>query len=165
MAEAAPKPVINIADVALTDSGKREKFVARIARIAPQIGSKGIGCTLTVIPPGKRAYPFHRHHVIDELFYVISGAGEYRYGKQTYPVRAGDVISAPAGAEAHQLLNTGAEDLRFLAISTKPEVDVVDYPDSGKFAVAAGIKNSDFSTATFKYLGRSAPADYWDGEE
>jgi uncharacterized cupin superfamily protein len=164
MAEAAPKPVINIAEVPLKNSGKGEKFVAKVARLGPLIGSNGIGCTLTVVPPGKRAFPFHRHHVIDELFYIVSGAGDYRYGKQSHPVRTGDVIAAPAGAEAHQLLNTGAEDLRFLAISTKPAVDVVDYPDSDKFAVAAGIKNSDFTTATFKYVGRPAPTDYWDGE-
>jgi hypothetical protein len=44
-------------------------------------------------------------------------------------------------------------------------VDVVDYPDSKKIAVAAGIKNADFKTATYVGLGRIAPADYYDGED
>src|ERR1700722_2460573 len=33
-------------------------------------------------------------------------------------------------------------------------VDVVDYPDSKKIAVAAGVKNADFKTATYVGLGR-----------
>jgi hypothetical protein len=41
---------------------------------------------------------------------------------------------------------------------------VVEYPDSGKMAVAAGIKNANFITATYKALGRAAPADYFEGE-
>jgi uncharacterized cupin superfamily protein len=162
---AAPeKPLVNIADVPLQDFGKGEKFAAKIARIAPMLGSTGIGCMLTVVPPGKRAFPFHRHHVIHELFFVLSGTGEYRLGDKRHPLRAGDVIAAPAGGEAHQIINTGSEELRYLGLSTLGEVDVVDYPDSGKIAVAAGIKNADFTTATYRGMGRIAPADYWDGE-
>ena len=44
-------------------------------------------------------------------------------------------------------------------------VDIVDYPDSKKIAVAAGIKNADFKTATYVGLGRIEPADYYDGED
>ena len=162
---AAPeKPIVNLADVPLQDFGKGEKFAAKIARIAPMVGSTGVGCMLTVVPPGKRAFPFHRHHVIDELFFVLSGTGEYRLGDKRHPLRAGDVIAAPAGGEAHQIINTGSEELRYLGLSTLGEVDVVDYPDSGKMAVAAGIKNADFTTASYRGLGRIDPADYWDGE-
>jgi uncharacterized cupin superfamily protein len=162
---AAPeKPIVNIADVPLQDFGKGEKFAAKIARIAPMLGSTWLGCMLTVVPPGKRAFPFHRHHVIHELFFVLSGTGEYRLGDKRHPLRAGDVIAAPAGGEAHQIINTGSEELRYLGLSTLGEVDVVDYPDSGKMAVAAGIKNADFTTATYRGMGRIAPADYWDGE-
>jgi uncharacterized cupin superfamily protein len=162
---AAPeKPIVNIADVPLQDLGKGEKFAANIARLAPMLGSTGLGCMLTVVPPGKRAFPFHRHHVIHELFFVLSGTGEYRLGDKRHPLRAGDVIAAPAGGEAHQIINTGSEELRYLGLSTLGEVDVVDYPDSGKMAVAAGIKNADFTTATYRGMGRIAPADYWDGE-
>jgi uncharacterized cupin superfamily protein len=161
---APEKPIVNIADVPLQDFGKGEKIAAKIARIAPMLGSTGLGCMLTVVPPGKRAFPLHRHHVIHELFFVLSGTGEYRLGDKSYLLRAGDVIAAPAGGEAHQIINTGSEELRYLGLSTLGEVDVVDYPDSGKMAVAAGIKNADFTTATYRGMGRIAPADYWDGE-
>ena len=44
-------------------------------------------------------------------------------------------------------------------------VDVIDYPDSKKMGVAAGVKNGDLATATYKAFGRVTPADYFDGEE
>ncbi len=164
MADAVIKPVLNVADVPLTDRAHGEKFAVKWGRMGPMIGSTGLGCALHVVPPGKRAFPLHRHHVIEELFYIISGEGQYRWGDETFPVRPGDVIGAPAGTTAHQLVNTGAEDLRYLGISTLGSVDVCDYPESGKMAVAAGIKNADFGTATYVGMGRIQPADYWDGE-
>jgi uncharacterized cupin superfamily protein len=61
--------------------------------------------------------------------------------------------------------NTGSDDLRYLGISTVGGIDVVNYPDSTKIAVAAGVKNADFKTATYVGLGRVAPADYHDGAD
>ena len=95
----------------------------------------------------------------------MSGKGEYRFGNTTVPVRSGDIVAAPAGTQAHQLINTGSEELRYLGISTMSGVDIVDYPDSKKIAVAAGVKNADFKTASYAGLGRMAPADYYDGED
>ncbi|MBO0766366.1 MAG: cupin domain-containing protein [Hyphomicrobiaceae bacterium] len=160
----ATKPVLNIADVPLMERGNGDRFAVKWGRMGPHIGSTKLGCALHVVPPGKRAFPLHRHHVIEELFYVVSGVGEYRWGDETFSVRAGDVIGAPAGARPHQLVNTGSEDLRYLGISTIGAVDICEYPDSGKVAAAAGIWNADFATATFTGIGRIQPADYWDGE-
>jgi uncharacterized cupin superfamily protein len=157
--------VINIADVPLSDRGNGKGFAVKWGRVGPLSGLTGLGCAVHVVPPGKRAFPFHRHHVMDELFFVVSGEGQYRFGEETFPVRTGDIISAPAGTKAHQLINTGSSDLRYLGISSGSGVDLVDYPDSGKIAVAAGIKNADFKTATYAGVGRLAHADYWDGED
>src|SRR3989442_194793 len=105
----------------------------------------------------------------DTLFYCrqrgLSGKGEYRFGDTTVPVRSGDIVAAPAGTQAHQLINTGSDELRYLGISTMSGVDILDYPDSNKIAVAAGVKNADFKTASYAGLGRMAPADYYDGED
>jgi uncharacterized cupin superfamily protein len=157
--------IVNLADLPLHDAGNGKSFQARVGRIAPMLGLTGLGCSLTVVPPGKRAYPFHRHHVFNELFYVLSGTGEVRLDERTLPIRAGDLIANPAGAEAHQIVNTGEDELRYLAISDMAAVDVIDYPDSNKMGVAAGVKNGDLSTATYKAFGRVTPADYFDGEE
>ena len=96
--------------------------------MGPAIGLTGLGCALHVVPPGKRAFPFHAHHVADEMFVILSGEGEYRYGDESFPVRAGDVIGAPAGPRAHRLINTGNAELRYLGISTIGGADIVEYP-------------------------------------
>jgi uncharacterized cupin superfamily protein len=159
------RPVMNIADVPLADRGNGKSFVLKWGRVGPLLGLEGLGCAVHVVPPGKRAFPFHRHHVLDEMFYIVSGTGEYRFGDETLALRAGDIIGAPAGSKPHQIINTGSEDLRYLGISSMSSVDVVDYPDSRKLAVGAGIKNADFKTATYVGIGRLAPADYYDGED
>lgn len=157
--------IVNIGDVTLTEIGDGGKFQLRRARLGPMIGSTGLGCTLTVLPPGKRAYPFHRHHVMHEMFFILSGTGEYRLDARTLPLKAGDLIAAPAGAEAHQIINNSDAELRYLAFSTVGEVDIVEYPDTGKVAFAAGVKNADISTVSIRGLGRLQPADYYDGEK
>ena len=98
------------------------------------------------------------------MFVILAGTGETRIGDKVHPVRAGDVIAAPAGTEPHQIINTGSEELRYLAISTRPGVDVVDYPDASTFGVIAGVPGGDLKSATFRYMGRQDPidpADYW----
>ena len=77
----AAKPVINLADVPLHDTGNGEGFAAKIGSFGELIGSTGIGCMLHVVEPGKKAFPFHAHHQIHELFIIIEGEGEYRLGK------------------------------------------------------------------------------------
>jgi uncharacterized cupin superfamily protein len=159
------KPIINIDDVPLKDRGNGKSFALKYGRAGPALGLSALGCAVHVVPPGKKAFPFHRHHVMDELFFIVSGEGEYRWGKETLPIKTGDLVAAPAGANAHQLINTGKGDLRYLGISSMSSVDIVEYPDSGKIGAAAGVKNGDFKSATFAGMGRLQPADYFDGEE
>ncbi len=164
------KPVINIDDVPLNEFGNGKSYVARLGRIGPAMGSKGIGCLLTVVPPGKKAFPFHNHHIMNELFVIIDGQGEYRFGDETYPVKKGDVCAAPPGGPevAHQLVNTGDADLRYLGISDTPREDaeVVEYPDSDKFMVMSRSEGGGPMNAKFRVMGRDRPSlDYWDGEE
>ena len=68
---------------------------------------------------------------------------------------------------AHQLTNNGHEDLKYLAISTRNDPDIIEYPDSDKFMVAAAIPpGGGMMAADFKLVGRERPLlDYWDGED
>ena len=159
------KVVVNVDEVPLADRGNGKRFAVKWGRVGPLLGLSHLGCAVHVVPPGKSAFPFHRHHVMDELFYIVSGKGEYRFGEETLAVRAGDLLAAPAGGKAHQLINSGKEDLRYLGISTVAATEVVEYPDSKKIGVVAGVKNADFKTATYAGIGRIAKADYYDGEE
>jgi uncharacterized cupin superfamily protein len=162
------KPVVNIDDVPLTDRGHGEKFVLKWGRIGPLIGAQALGCALHVVPAGKRAVPFHVHHANEEMFFILSGTGEYRYGDKTYPIRAGDMLAAPAGGAevAHQIINTGSQEMRYLGFSTMLSPEAVDYPDSGKFAVwSRPDPGGDPRKAGLRYIGRRATTlDYWDGE-
>lgn len=162
---AAPEtPVVNVADVAMMDRGHGEAFAVKWGRVGPQLGLNALGCAVHVVPPGKKAFPFHRHHVMDELFFILSGEGQYRWGDKTIPIKAGDLVGAPAGTEAHQIINSGTGELRYLGISSDAPAEVVDYPDSGKIGVVAGVRNGDFMSASYRGMGRMTKADYWDGE-
>lgn len=170
------RPVINIADVelqprppALSATGPAaERFDARIARIGPLIGAKKLGYNITAVAPGKRAFPFHNHQVNEEMFFVLEGSGEVRIGAQIYPIGQGDIIACPAGGKstAHQIINTGQVELRYLAVSTCSFPELVEYPDSGKFGVLAEVTNAAGNgTEAFAFIGRAERSlDYWEGE-
>ncbi|MBU1175493.1 MAG: cupin domain-containing protein [Alphaproteobacteria bacterium] len=162
------RPVINLDDVELRDNAHGEAFAARIGSFAGRIGMTGMGAMLHVVAPGKRAFPFHAHHMTQELFIILEGEGTYRFGDKEYPIRANDVLAAPnGGAEvAHQIVNTGTAPLKYLGISANSVGgDVVEYPDSGKFAVSSRFDWSTMSGGV-RYVGRQESSlDYWDGEE
>lgn len=84
------------------------------------------------IPPGKINFPYHEHAAQWEAYYILSGSGQVRVSKGKEAVKAGDYLVFPPG-EAHQLINTGAEDLTFFVIADQPQADVIHYPDSGKW--------------------------------
>jgi uncharacterized cupin superfamily protein len=161
-----PRPVINLADVPLRDNGNGDKFQAKVGSFGKTIGSSGLGAMLHVVEPGKRAYPFHNHHVIEEMFVILEGTGTYRFGKDSYPVKAGDVLAAPAGGQetAHQIVNTGTTTLKYLGISTAgAKTEVVEYPDSGKLAITSRYDwNTKQGVRTIVRVGQSL--DYWEGE-
>ena len=163
------KPVVNIADVPLRDGGNGNQFVAKLGRIGASIGAQKLGCQLHIVPAGKKAFPRHCHHANEEMFYVVSGEGTYRVGDETYPIRAGDVIGAPAGdaSTAHQIVNASGGELRYLAFSTRLDPDVMEYPNSNKFNVASMIPpGGGMLSAKFSYVGRKDHRiDYFDGEE
>lgn len=159
------KPVINVDDLPLAERVNGNSFAVKRGRIGPAPGLTALGCAVHVVPPGKKAFPFHRRHLRDEPFYVLAGEGRYRWGDEMLAVKAGDLVSAPAGTKAHQHINTGTSDLRYLGISSVVATEVVDYPDSDKLGVMAGVKNGDFHTASYAGMGRMAKADYFDGED
>ncbi len=170
------KPILNIADVELqprpaafaATGPAAERFDARMGAIGPRIGAQKLGYNLTAVPPGKRAFPFHNHRVNEEMFFVIEGEGELRIGEAVHPIRAGDVIACPAGGKetAHQIVNTGTTELKYLAVSTRLSPEIAEYPDSGKFGVLAEYPpGPDGQGGGFRFVGREdLGVSYWDGE-
>ena len=169
-------PIINIADAELqarpaafaATGPAAERYDARMAMLAPRLGAQKLGYNLTAVPPGKRAFPFHNHRVNEEMFFILEGTGEVRIGAATYPIRAGDVIACPPGGKeaAHQIINTGAVELKYLSISTKLSPEIAEYPDSGKFGILAELPPAaDGTPQMFRFVGREdLNVNYWEGE-
>jgi len=170
------KPIMNVTEVSLeptppawAPSGPAaERFEAKTGVIGARIGARMLGYNITAVPPGKRAWPFHNHPAKEEMFFVLQGSGEARIGEARYPIRAGDIISCPAGGRetAHQIINTGSEELRYLAVSTEHSLEMAQYPDSGKFAVKAELGAApDGTPQRVIFVGCETRAvDFWDGE-
>ncbi len=171
-----PHPILNLADIDLqprpaafaATGPAAEHYDARMGSIASRLGAQKLGYNLTAVPPGKRAFPFHNHRINEEMFFVVDGAGEIRIGNVVYPIRPGDVIACPPGGRetAHQIVNTGATELRYLAVSTKLSPEIAEYPDSGKFGVLAEFPaGPDGKPQTFRFIGReNLGVGYWEDE-
>lgn len=161
-------PVIRLDDVALKPVGRGDKFEAQLAQVAASAGAVHLGARLTVVPPGKRAWPFHCHHANDELFVILAGEGTLRFGRKEHRFAAGDLLVCPCGGPqtAHQIVNTGTQELRYLAISSMREPDVMEYPDSGKWGALAGSAPGGAETQrTFAaFVPADAAVGYWEGE-
>jgi uncharacterized cupin superfamily protein len=173
------RPILNLADLEFRIWGHHgaapgatrasEHYDARIGAISGKLGAQKLGYNLTVLSPGKRAYPRHSHRVNEEMFFIVEGEGEARIGEARYPVKQGDVIACPPGGPetAHQIVNTSATaELKFLAVSTKFSPEIADYPDSGKFGIYAEFPpGPDGKPQGVRFLGKpGAGIDYWDGE-
>jgi uncharacterized cupin superfamily protein len=164
-----PSPILNIADLEYRETSHGERYAARLGAIGPRIGAQKLGYNVTVLPPGKRAFPFHNHRVNEEMFFVLEGEGEVRIGQARHPIRRGDVIACPPGGPetAHQIINTSqTAELKYLAVSTRQYPEVAEYPDSGKFGLLAEFPpGADGKPQTMRFVGRAeASLDYWEGE-
>ncbi|WP_428390853.1 cupin domain-containing protein [Lichenicoccus sp.] len=145
--------VENVAEIVVEDGEHwNSTYKPLTPALMPSAGRLGVN--LTRVPPGQSACPFHAHQIEDEVFFVMSGRGVFRYGEALREVRAGDCISCPAGlGTAHQLANPFDEDLLYLAIGMNDPNEVATYPDSGKIMVRS-----------LGLVGRMQMADYYDGE-
>jgi len=163
------KHILNIDKLDYMDWGHGEKFGAKFGLISRRIGSINLGYNLTVVPAGKRAFPFHSHRVNDEMFFIVEGEGEIRIGEETHAIRQGDVIACPPGGPetAHQIINTSDAELRYLAVSSNMSPEVAEYPDSDKYGVIIELEGEDSAMPEFWRLmmkGESTQVDYWEGE-
>jgi len=163
-------PVIDIKTLKPFDftSKKLTKFGGKVSDLGQPLGLEGIGCRYFEVKPGRRAFPFHNHLGNDELFIVTEGKGIYRYGDKTIEISAGSVCGAPRGGRegAHQIINNSDEVLKYLAISTKNDPDICEYPDSDKILAFSIKPGKDFESAYMKYIGlMENQVNYFHGEE
>ncbi len=157
------KPIMNIDEVRFNDVETNGFYTSSRGQISDHIGAKKLGYNLTVLPPGKAQCPFHCHHGEEEMFFVLEGSGELRFGDQRYPLRTHDVIACPPGGPevAHQIINTGNTVMRYLSLSSLVEIEACEYPDSGKVMIVAGPRGARILRKIFR---ADTTVDYYDGE-
>jgi uncharacterized cupin superfamily protein len=157
------KPFVNLADVEFDDVEENGYYTSRRALFSARLGARKLGYNLTELPPGKAQCPFHSHREEEEMFLILEGEGELRFGSERHRIRKHDVIACPTGGAevAHQIINTGTVPLRYLSLSSQSQTEVCEYPDSNKVGVWASTANG---TGLRKMFKADAVVDYYDGE-
>jgi uncharacterized cupin superfamily protein len=142
-----------------------EKFQgSQMAEVAQHLCASKLGYSVTIVPPGKAAFPAHNHYANEEMFFILEGEGHIRIGSDQHPIRQGDFIACPTGGKefAHQIINTSTtQTLKYIGVSTEIYPDLVQYPDSNKTgAVYHGENNT-----TVRIRNREDNnLGYWEGE-
>lgn len=158
-----PRPFVNLDDVEFDDIEDNGYYTSKRALFSRSIGARKLGYNLTELPPGKAQCPFHSHRQEEEMFLVLEGQGELRFGDQRFKIRKHDVIACPTGdaTVAHQIINTGTVPLRYLALSNLSHTEICEYPDSNK----VGVFEAASETPGLRKMFRGeASVDYYDRE-
>lgn len=82
------------------------------------VGTSRLWVGVTIIGQGSSSNP-HLHDDAEEVFYVISGTGRVKVGEEEEEIVPGSCIFIPPKT-LHQLLNTGHEELKVLAVTSPP---------------------------------------------
>ncbi len=151
-----PPTVIHVDDAPTISRTLGDHWGAHYKIMTPSMRPKGgsLGVNHVRVPPGRLVCPFHSHQLEDEVFFILSGTGTLRYGDEISQLKTGDCVSCPAGTGiAHQIANTGQEDLVYLSIGRHDPNEVCVYPDNGKVMVRS-----------LQRVGRLSSVEYLDGE-
>lgn len=142
-----------------------DEFGFERRRLARGADAEALGCSLYVIPPGGRSWPYHYHTANEEAAYVLEGRGTVRTPDGAFELRPGDYIAFPRGEPGtHQFRNGGDEPFRYLCLSTMVEPDVTVYPDADMVGLFAGSPPGGRSAdrTLHRYLRADAEVEYWD---
>ena len=158
--------IVNINDMDWKTGGNGDRFVFQRKWFMAPTSAKKLGCSLYRVPPGKTAYPHHRHITNEEAIYVLEGKGTIRLDDGEFPVGPGDYIALQPEGPAHQLINSGDGDLEYLCMSTMIHPDITEFPDSDKIVAFAGSgPGGDKSIRTINGVYKASSAvDYYEGE-
>ena len=158
------KPLINVEDITEFKGHEQGVFKAKYADVGGKIGAQQLGYNITIIPARKKSWPFHNHHVSEEMFLILEGTGLLRHGDKKFQIRKSDIIACPTGDRslAHQIINDGKTDLKYLALVTKKSYDICEYPDSDKILSRV---NSEDDLNLWNMSKGNESYDYFEGEE
>ena len=123
--------------------------------LTQEAGAGQMGFDMRSLDPGKYSYPYHYHLSAEELMVVMKGKMMMRTPEGFCEVKQGDTIFFETGETgAHQFFNHTKEPCRYLDVRIAVDMDICEYPDTGKLNI---INRGIF------YKGDEA--GYFDGEE
>jgi uncharacterized cupin superfamily protein len=153
----------NINDPLFDEPREHPGFRCSRARLSRQAGGERLGMSLWELPPGEAAYPYHYHLMEEEMVVVLKGSPSLRTPAGWRELQEGEVVAFVRGEEGgHQLVNRTHAPVRFLALSTSGDPDLVIYPDSGKLGAYERLPAGGGLRALFRMADT---VDYHDGEE
>ena len=126
--------IVHVDDLKPESRSMGERYAFDRAELIPGDGTRPCGVRVYWIPPGKANYPYHYHTAHEEVFYIIRGEGTVLTPQGDRPVRAGDIILCPTGAEgAHRITNSAQEPLVYM------EFDAVQFPEIVHYPLSEGV--------------------------
>jgi uncharacterized cupin superfamily protein len=153
----------NVNDPLFDEPREHPGFHCLRSRISRHAGSERLGMSLWEVPPGEAAYPYHHHLAEEELLLVLDGHPSRRTPEGWRELEQGEVVAFLRGEHGgHQLVNHTQETVRFLAISTSGDPDIVIYPDSGKLGAFERLPDGGGLRTMFRVADA---VDYHDGEQ
>ena len=78
--------------------------------------AQGLAMGMVMLPPGQTSPP-HSHEREQEVWYVVSGKGRIRIGREEAELRPDTIVVSPPGVK-HQLTNDGPEELKAIWLFT-----------------------------------------------
>jgi uncharacterized cupin superfamily protein len=134
--DARPPTILNVEDIGPA-SVKRGRVDARVRFLGRALGARRTALNLTTFAPGSESAEPHCHSAIEELFVVLEGDGVLFLGadEEEHPVRAGSLVSRPAGTGVAHGFRAGERGMTMLMYSDVDPSDICFYPRSGKVFV------------------------------
>jgi uncharacterized cupin superfamily protein len=135
------------------------------ARLEEIAHSKYLHFEIKSLNPQRFSYPYHFHRNAEEIFVIMEGEATLRSPEGFQKVSKGDILffeEGPAGA--HQLYNHGGEPCVYLDLRTEANVDVCEYPDSGKINILPAIEVFHAASRVPYYTGEENVRGHWPEE-
>jgi len=134
---ARPENVVAFDELPLDEVGHKE--------LAGSAGSERSGLNWHSPEHGRRAVPPHCHSAEEEAFVVLDGSGTLELlptprladngvEPESHELRAGHVVSRPAGTRVAHSIVSGPDGISYLAYGTREPNDMAYYPRSNKIS-------------------------------
>ena len=117
----------------------------RIFRLGLRGGLKRAGVSVVWLAPGKESFAYHAHRAEEEWLLILEGAAICKIDGVETRLDAGDFVGFPVPGVPHLLKNPFKTACKYLVGGSRPDMDIIDYPELGKsFAMHGDEGATDF---------------------